>query len=106
MAAKAQKVTQMPGRPAKDPIAREKQLIARAVDLAEKQLIDGTASPSVINHYLKAGSSREKLDRENLEKQISLLTAKVEAINNDKDAAASAKQAIEAMKNYSSSNGQ
>ena len=50
--------------PAQDPVAREKQLINLAVDLAEKQLIEGTASPSVLTHYLKLASTRETVERE------------------------------------------
>ena len=47
-------------RPAFTPEARENQLIALAVDRAEKQLRDGTASSQVITHYLKLGASKEK----------------------------------------------
>lgn len=50
--------------PAQDPVAREKQLINLAVDLAEKQLIEGTASPSVLTHYLKLASTRETVERD------------------------------------------
>ena len=45
---------QIPGKPTRstrpsiDPEARENQLIALAVDCAEKQLLDGTASAQVI----------------------------------------------------------
>lgn len=55
--------------PASTPEARENQLIALAVDLAEKQLANGTASAQVINHYLKLGSSREKLEQLRIEKR-------------------------------------
>ena len=56
-------------RPATSPEARENQLISLAVDLAEKQLIEGTASSQVITHYLKLGSTKEKIEREILEQQ-------------------------------------
>ena len=55
-------------RPALTPEARENQLIAKAVDLAEKQIEEGTASSQVITHYLKLGSTKEKLEREAAEK--------------------------------------
>lgn len=58
------------GVPVDSPEARENELIAAAVDLAEKQLRDGTASPSVITHYLKLASSRERLQREKLEERM------------------------------------
>lgn len=38
-------------RPALSPEARENQMIALAVDLAERQLIEGTASSQVITHF-------------------------------------------------------
>jgi hypothetical protein len=69
-----------PRRSAKTPEARENQLIAAAVDLAEQQMLAGTASSQVITHYLKLGSSREKLEQERLQKENSLLDAKKEAL--------------------------
>ena len=65
-------------RPALTPEARENQLIAMAVDLAEKQLLEGTASSQVITHYLKLGSSRDRLEREKLQEENKLLRAKTE----------------------------
>lgn len=88
-------------KPASTPEAREQQLVALAVDLAEKQLRDGSASPSIINHYLKLASNRETLEREILEKQARLIEAKASSINKDREAEELAKAAIEAMKSYS-----
>jgi hypothetical protein len=66
--------------PATTPEARERQLIARAVDLAEMQMENGSASAQVITHYLKLGSSREKLEQERLARENELLAAKKEAM--------------------------
>ena len=60
-------------RPALTPEARENQLVSLAVDLAEKQLREGTASSQVITHYLKLGSTKEKIEKEILEKQKELI---------------------------------
>ena len=90
--------------PAQDPVAREKQLINLAVDLAEKQLIEGTASPSVLTHYLKLASTRETVEREILEKQAKLITAKTDSISQAKDTEEMVMQAIDAMRTYSGSN--
>ena len=60
-------------RPALSPEARENQLVSLAVDLAEKQLMEGTASSQVITHYLKLGSTKERIEKEIREKQKSLL---------------------------------
>ena len=89
-------------KPANNPEAREMQLVNLAVNLAEKQLLDGTASPSVISHFLKIASKREVLEREILEKQSKLIQAKSESITKGKEAEDLAKEAIEAMKAYNS----
>ena len=71
-------------RPATTPEARENQMIALAVDLAEKQLMEGTASSQVITHYLKLGSTKERIEKEILEKQKELIEAKTEALKSAK----------------------
>ena len=48
--------------PARTPEARENQMISLAIELAEKQLMEGTASSQVITHFLKLGSTKEKID--------------------------------------------
>lgn len=100
--APAEQVNNRKSRPATTPEAREKQLVSLAVDLAEKQLIAGTAAPSVINHFLKIASSRDVLEREILEKQSKLIEAKASSISKDREAEELAKAAISAMKNYQS----
>lgn len=87
-------------RPAESPEARENQLIAAAVNLAEKQLLDGTASPSVITHYLRLASGRERLEREKLERENEVLRAKAEALESNKRTEELYSRAIEAMRSY------
>lgn len=67
-------------RPALTPEARENQMISLAVDLAEKQLMEGTASSQVITHYLKLGSTKERIEKEILEKQKELIDAKTQSL--------------------------
>lgn len=93
-------------RPASNPEAREQQLVNLAVDLAEKQLKEGTASSAVISHYLKIASKRETLERDILQQQSKLIEAKSSAITKGKEDENIAKAAIEAMKNYNSSSKQ
>lgn len=94
-----QEVTEF--RPATTPEAREDQLIALAVNLAEQQLRDGTASPSVIAHFLKLGSTKERVERQILEQQKDYLAAKTEAIQSSKHSEELFQEAIAAFKNYS-----
>ena len=79
-------------------------MIALAVDLAEKQLLEGTASSQVITHYLKLGTQKEKIEREILEKQKELITAKTEALQATKRIEELYSNAIAAMKTYSGQN--
>ena len=51
-------------RPALTPEARENQMISLAVDLAGKQLQEGTASSQVITHFLKLGSTKQQLEKQ------------------------------------------
>lgn len=87
-------------RPALTPDARENQMIALAVDLAEKQLIEGTASSQVITHFLKLATSRERLEKEKLEKENELLRAKTEAIESAKRVEELYSDALRAMRSY------
>lgn len=87
-------------KPSTTPEGREKQLVGLAVNLAEKQLRDGTASSAVIVHYLKIASTREILEREIMEKQSKLLAAKTLNIDKDRESEDLAKAAMEAMKSY------
>lgn len=88
-------------RPALTPEARENQLIALAVDLAEKQLLEGTASSQVITHYLKLGSTKERIEKEILEQQKELISAKTEALKSAKRVEELYTDAIKAMRQYS-----
>lgn len=86
--------------PGTTPEARENQLVALAVERAEQQLRDGTASAQVITHYLKLGSTREKLEQQRLENENALLKAKVEQLGSEANIEALYKQALSAMTNY------
>lgn len=88
-------------RPSLDPKVRESQLIALAVDLAEQQLRDGTASSQVITHYLKLASSREAKEQAILDSQKQLYDAKADAIKATATNEQMFKEAIEAFKRYS-----
>lgn len=88
------------GRPALDPEARENQLIALSVDLAEQQLLDGTASSQVITHFLKLGTQRERLEREKLEQENKMLKAKTEAIESAKRVEEMYADAMKAFSEY------
>lgn len=88
------------GRPALNPEAREQQMISYAVDLAEQQLRDGTASSQVITHFLKLGTANAQLEREKLRMDNELTKAKIEALQSQKNMEETYKKALDAMRNY------
>ena len=92
-------------RPAISTEARENQLISLAVDLAEQQLRDGTASSQVITHYLKLGSTKEKIEKEILMQQKELISAKTDAMKSAKRVEELYAEAITAMRRYSGNGG-
>lgn len=87
--------------PARGIEARENQLIEKAVALAEKQLEDGSASSQVITHYLKLGTTRERLEKEKLIEENRLLRAKTSSIESDRDNREFYEQVMSAIKRYS-----
>lgn len=87
-------------RPALSPEARENQLISMAIDLAEKQLEEGTASSQVITHFLKLASSKERIEKEILEEQKKLIEAKTESIQSAKRVEELYRNALDAMRSY------
>lgn len=82
------------------PEAREIQLIAKAERLAEQQMEDGTASAQVITHYLKLGSTRERLEQERLKGEVELQKAKMENLASARRVEELYAKAIEAMRSY------
>lgn len=88
-------------RPATTIDGREKQLVSLAIDLAEKQLVDGTASSQVLTHYLKLGSTREQLEQERLAHENELVRVKVEALESAKKVEELYANALDAMRQYS-----
>lgn len=83
-----------------DPEVREKQLIALAMDRAEEQLREGTASSQVITHFLKLGSSREQAEREKLECENEVLRAKVDMYQASQQTASDYAEALAAFRIY------
>lgn len=87
-------------KPATSPEARENQLIDMAVDLAEQQILDGTATSQVITHFLKLGSTKEKIEKEILEEKKELLKAKTDALQSAKKVEELYEEALNAMRRY------
>ena len=88
-------------RPALTPEARENQMISLAMDLAEQQLRDGTASSQLITEFVKRGSTKARLEQEILEEQKELIEAKTQSLQSAQRIEELYANALDAMRNYS-----
>lgn len=98
---KREEVPQRRSRPATSAESRELELASDAYDLAEKQLQAGTASSQVITHFLKMGSSRERLEQQRIQHENELMEVKREQIEGQKRVEELYLTALEAMRSYS-----
>ena len=87
--------------PATSPERQENQMIALAMDLAEKQLREGTASAMVIAHFLKQGSIKEQYERELLKEKAEMMAAKTEMLKSARRIEELYSNALKAMRTYS-----
>lgn len=87
-------------RPALTPESRENQMIALAMDLAEQQLRDGTASSQLITEFVKRGSTKARLEKEILQEQKELMAAKTENLKSAQRIEELYADAIKAMRTY------
>lgn len=85
---------------ARTPDERENQLVEAATDLAEQQLRDGSASAQVITHYLKLGSSRERLEQERLKGEIFVAQVKAEQMASEMRTEELVREALSAIRGY------
>lgn len=83
--------------------AREKEVVSLAVDLAEKQLREGSASPSVITHYLKLGTTSYQLELEKLKHENELLQAKTKNVQSLGRMEELYEEALNALRSYQGS---
>lgn len=92
-------------RKALTPEARENQIIAKAMDLAERQIDEGTASSQVLTHFLKLATTRAELEKEKIKHENELLRAKTESLQSAKKMEEVYVKALNAMKRYSGQGG-
>ena len=87
--------------PSMTPEARENLIISRAYDLAEQQIMAGTASSQVITHFLKLGTQMHKLELESQRQKIDNTKAKTETLRAAQASASQYEDALRAMRKYS-----
>lgn len=82
------------------PESRVNEMIARAYDLVDERLQNGTATSQETVHFLKLGSEKARLEAIKLQKEIELMEAKAEAIKSAERAEAKYAEAIKAFRSY------
>ena len=86
--------------PATTPQARENQLVNATIDLVEKQIAQGSVSPTVLIHYLKMATQKEQLERQKLQNENLLLQARVNSITSEGDYKKLVDDALNAFRGY------
>lgn len=86
--------------PLRTPEARESLLINLAMNQAQKQLEEGTASSQVLTFFLKLGASIAQYEKAKLEAEVELAKAKVEAIRSQQTSEELYKKALSAFRMY------
>lgn len=86
--------------PATTPEGRENQMISLALELAEERLRNKTATAQEIVHFARQGTMNARLEREILEQQKELITAKTESLRSAKRVDELYAEAISAMRSY------
>lgn len=88
-------------RPGLSPEADENQLISLSIDAAKKMLVEGTAPTSIVLHYLKLATTRERMEREMMATQKELMEAKKQALESQAKVEQLYVNAMKAMQRYS-----
>lgn len=86
--------------PARTPEGRENRLIGLAVDLAEKKLLDGTASSQIISLLLNLATTKAQLELEKMRSDLKVADAKIESMQAQQKSSELYEKAIEAFKRY------
>ena len=87
--------------PPRDPEEWENRMINLTMQAVEQRITNGTASAAEYVHFLKLGSSRERLEQEDRRKDIELKSAKTGAIEASQKSEQMFEEAIKAMSRYS-----
>lgn len=88
-------------RPASTLEGREDQLISLAMDLAEERMRNGTATSQEICHFLKLGSTKNRLEKAKIDKEIKLMDAKETVLKNSENSEKKYAEVLEAFRRYS-----
>ncbi len=90
-------------RRAMSPEEREAQLISLTMDTVEERIRTGKASSQELVHFLRAGSNKERYEKEKLALELELVKAKTENLRMQQKNDEMYAEALRAFKRYSGS---
>ena len=88
-------------RRAMSPEEREAQLISLTMDTVEERIRTGKASSQELVHFLRAGSNKERYEKEKLALELELVKAKTENLRMQQKNDEMYAEALKAFKRYS-----
>lgn len=88
-------------RRAMSPEEREAQLISLTMDTVEERIRTGKASSQELVHFLRAGSNKERYEKEKLALELELVKAKTENLRMQQKNDEMYAEALRAFKRYS-----
>lgn len=83
-----------------DPQRRMNQVINKAFDVVEKQIEEGTVSPSILTFLMKMGTDKDGLETENLRTKSELNKSRIKEIDEKASQKTMMEKAIQAFKSY------
>lgn len=96
--------TQVPNMPTFAPAVsdweRDQQMATLAYNLAEYRIRNNTASAQEVCYFLKLGSPERQMELERAMEENKLLRARTEALEREKENAATYEEVLEAIKSY------
>ena len=87
--------------PAKTPEEREGILISKSLNLIERQIEDSSVSSTVLAIYAKAGTERDRLEKERLRSENEVMKKKIESMEAAIDVKNLMGEALDAFRGYS-----
>lgn len=86
--------------PARTPLEHESVLISKSLSLIEKQIDEGSVSSAVLSIYAKAGTERDRLEKERLRNENAVLLKKVESMEAVADVKDLLTEALQVFRGY------
>ena len=78
----------------------ENLLISQSMTEAERRIMDGSASDTLIIHFLKLGSTMAELERQRLIRETALLEARSKHFQSQTDGIVGYQEVMDAILNY------